>query len=79
MEHKVGRIILILHLQGRCLDGFGHATWHQTCSLYHCLLSTDVDLNNPGPGPDFFKATESSSSDSHLCSQSRGLVNAELP
>lgn len=34
----------ILHLQGRCLNGLGHATWHQTCSLYHCLLSTDFDL-----------------------------------
>lgn len=74
-----GGIISILHLPGRCPNGPGHATWHQTCSLYHCLLSTDFDLNNSGPVPDLLTATETSSSHSPLLSQRRGLVNAELP
>lgn len=79
MKHKVGGIIFNLYLQGRYQIGPGHDTWHQTCSLFNCVLSTYFALNKSGPDTDLLKAIQSSSSDSHLFNQRRGLVNAELP
>jgi len=67
----------MLLLQGRCPDGAGHATWHQTHSLRFCLPFTEFGITKSGPVPDLLKATETSSSDSHLFSQRRGLVNAK--
>lgn len=70
-------MILILDLQARQPSEPGQATGHQTRSLYRCLLFTDFDFTKSGP--DLLKVTESSSSDSHLFSQRRGIVNAESP